>query len=134
VAFLILPVFALANTAVVIDRGLLLELDSMNSVGILIGLVIGKPLGILMFSMLSVAMGFCVLPNGLKWAHVLGAGMLGGIGFTMSIFITLLAYDDPLLITESKMSILLASLVSGLIGYAWLRALSPVRSKGKRAP
>jgi NhaA family Na+:H+ antiporter len=65
--------------------------------------------------------GICALPSGLKWKHVLGIGFLAGIGFTMSIFITLLAYDDAMLITESKISILLASVVSGLLGYSWLK-------------
>lgn len=127
VAFLILPLFALANTAIVIDRALILELDSANSTGILVGLILGKPVGIFVFSFVFVALGICVLPKDLRWAHVIGAGILGGIGFTMSIFITLLAYDNPALVTQSKMSILLASLFSGIVGYMWLRRISRSR-------
>lgn len=86
----------------------------------MIGLIIGKPLGIILFSILAISIGICSLPTDLNWKHIIGAGMLGGIGFTMSIFITLLAFkqEDP--ITNSKLSILIASLISGIIGWLWL--------------
>ena len=122
VAFLILPVFALANTGVIIGAGWTEEILSANSLGILIGLIVGKPVGILLFSFAAVTLGVCRLPLDLAWRHVLGAGMLGGIGFTMSIFITNLAYTGQAgVITSSKMAILLASLTAGLIGFAWLK-------------
>ena len=122
VAFLILPVFALANTGIVIGTGWAEELLSANSLGILLGLVVGKPVGILLFSFGAVALGICRLPLDLAWRHVLGAGLLGGIGFTMSIFITNLAYTGQSdVITSSKMAILLASLAAGLIGFVWLK-------------
>lgn len=120
VAFLILPVFALANTAIVIPADFLSGLMNSNSLGILLGLVAGKPAGILAFSMIGIIMGWCVLPEGIKRRHLLGAGILAGIGFTMSIFITLLAFDDAQVITASKIAVLLASLLAGLIGYFWL--------------
>ncbi|HEY1044519.1 MAG TPA: Na+/H+ antiporter NhaA [Telluria sp.] len=121
VAFLILPVFALANTGIVIGSGWAQELLSANSVGILLGLVAGKPAGIVLFSLVAVTLGVCRLPLDLAWRHVLGAGLLGGIGFTMSIFITNLAYaGQPEVINASKMAILLASLGAGLLGFAWL--------------
>lgn len=120
VAFIVLPLFALANTAIVFgpnwDTGLL----ESESVGIVAGLFVGKPIGILLFSFLAVAIGIARLPGRLKWRHIFGVGLLAGIGFTMSIFITLLAFDSPHLITESKISILLASLLSGFAGYSWL--------------
>lgn len=121
VAFVILPVFALANTAIVIPADFLSGLMNSNSLGILLGLVAGKPAGILAFSMIGIIMGWCVLPEGIKRRHLLGAGILAGIGFTMSIFITLLAFDDAQVITASKIAVLLASLLAGLIGYFWLR-------------
>lgn len=121
VAFIILPLFALANTAIVFGTGWDTGLAEPGSLGIFAGLIIGKPLGVFLFSFLAVSIGVCALPLGLKWNQVLGIGFLAGIGFTMSIFITLLAYDEPLLITESKISILLASLISGIIGFLWLR-------------
>jgi len=84
--------------------------------------VLGKPIGIVLVSMAAVALGVCTLPGDLKWRHVIGAGLLGGIGFTMSIFITNLAFgNDPALINASKMAILLASLVAGVAGFTWLK-------------
>jgi len=122
VAFLILPVFALANTGIVIGAGWAQELLAANSLGILMGLVLGKPVGILLFSFAAVALGICRLPLDLAWRHILGAGLLGGIGFTMSIFITNLAYPGQGdLVTNSKMAILMASLTAGLLGFAWLK-------------
>ncbi|MFC4931545.1 Na+/H+ antiporter NhaA [Massilia sp. GCM10023247] len=122
VAFIILPIFALANTGIVIGAGWAEDLLSANSLGILAGLVAGKPIGILLFSFAAVAVGLCRLPLDLAWRHVLGAGLLGGIGFTMSIFITNLAFTGQgELITASKMAILAASLTAGLAGFAWLK-------------
>lgn len=122
VAFLILPVFALANTGIVVSAGWTEELLSANSLGILLGLVVGKPIGILLFSFAAVSLGICRLPLDLAWRHMLGAGLLGGIGFTMSIFITNLAYTGEVgVITSSKMAILLASLTAGLLGFGWLK-------------
>ncbi|PYD84769.1 Na(+)/H(+) antiporter NhaA, partial [Pseudomonas syringae pv. pisi] len=87
-----------------------------------LGLIVGKPIGILLFSFAAVSLGICRLPLDLAWRHVLGAGLLGGIGFTMSIFITNLAYTGEAgVITSSKMAILLASLTAGLVGFAWLK-------------
>jgi NhaA family Na+:H+ antiporter len=96
-------------------------LANSNSIGIAIGLIIGKPLGIIFFSFVAVALGLCALPRDLKWKQILGIGFLAGIGFTMSIFITLLAFDQTEQITESKISILLASLISGSFGFFWLK-------------
>ena len=121
VAFLILPVFALANTTVVIPADFLSGLTNSNSLGIILGLTAGKPAGILAFSLIGIVMGWCVLPEGIKRRHILGAGILAGIGFTMSIFITLLAFDDAQVINGAKIAVLLASLLAGLAGYFWLR-------------
>ncbi len=124
VAFLILPIFALANTGIVIGAGWAQELLSANSLGIMLGLVAGKPLGIVLFTFAAVALGLCRLPLDLAWRHVIGAGLLGGIGFTMSIFITNLAFAGaPDTINASKMAILLASLAAGIAGFVWLKLL-----------
>lgn len=121
-SFFVLPLFALANTGIVISASWAAELASPNSLGIFAGLVLGKPLGIFVFSFAAVALGVCTLPRDLSWRHVLGAGMLGGIGFTMSIFVTNLAFPGKVdTIIASKIAILLASLIAGVIGYAWLR-------------
>jgi len=125
VAFLILPIFALANTGIMIEAGFSQDLLSHNSMGIIAGLVLGKPLGIFLLSFIAVTLGVCKLPADLKWPHIFGAGLLGGIGFTMSIFITNLAFADSMhFINASKMAILLASLAAGVLGFTWLKLLS----------
>jgi len=122
VAFLILPVFALANTGVTIGADWAQELLTSNSLGIVLGLGAGKPVGIVLATFSAVSLGLCRLPPGLAWRHVLGAGLLGGIGFTMSIFITNLAFTGEAgIVNASKMAILVASLVSGVAGFTWLR-------------
>ncbi|RTY92367.1 Na+/H+ antiporter NhaA [Flavobacterium sp. GT3R68] len=121
VAFFILPLFAIANTCLVIDSGWQEGLQHSNSIGILVGLVIGKPLGIWLFSFFGCALGLCHLPLGLKWKNIVGAGLLGGIGFTMSIFITLLAFEDSDVINNSKIAILLASSIAAILGFVTLK-------------
>jgi NhaA family Na+:H+ antiporter len=122
VAFLILPIFALANTAIVISPDWTQALLSSNSLGIIAGLLVGKPAGILLFSFIAVAAGICRLPPDLGWRHVAGAGILGGIGFTMSIFIANLAFPHQAdLISASKMAILVGSLCAGVLGFLWLK-------------
>jgi len=122
IAFLVLPIFALANTGIVIGATWLGDLSGPNAMGIASGLIIGKPLGVVLLSFIAVMLGICNLPPDLRWRHVVGAGMLGGIGFTMSIFITNLAFaDQPELINASKMSVFVASLMAGVLGFLWLR-------------
>ena len=120
-AFVILPIFALANTAIVIGPNWLAELSSANGLGIRAGLIVGKPLGVTLFCFLAVASGVCRLPSELNWRHIFGAGLLGGIGFTMSIFIANLAFPgNAAEINGAKMAILAASLVAGILGLLWL--------------
>lgn len=121
VAFVILPLFALANTGFAIGLQWYQALLGTNSLGILAGLMAGKPLGILTFSYLAVRTKIAQIPDGLDFRMMAGAGVLGGIGFTMSIFITLLAFDERSVIEESKISIMIASLVAGVIGYIMLK-------------
>lgn len=121
VAFFILPLFALANTCIPIDFNLHNSMTQTYSLGIVIGLVLGKPLGIWLFSFIAVGLGLSTLPPGLKWKNIIGIGILAGIGFTMSIFITLLAFDDQTIVNDSKIAILLASLISGTVGFIWLK-------------
>jgi Na+:H+ antiporter, NhaA family len=121
VAFLIMPLFALANTGIVLSGNWADSLLTSNSVGILVGLVLGKPLGIVLCTLLAVKLRVSQLPSEVGWKHIIGAGFLGGIGFTMSIFITLLAFGDPDLIQSSKISILLSSLVAGATGFLILQ-------------
>ncbi|MDQ3712655.1 MAG: Na+/H+ antiporter NhaA [Acidobacteriota bacterium] len=124
VAFIILPIFALCNTGIVIGADALPSLTATNSLGVISGLLIGKPIGIMLLSFIAVSLGICRLPLDLNWKHVFGAGILGGIGFTMSIFITNLAFvGNADAINASKIAILLASLTAGTIGFLWLKFL-----------
>jgi NhaA family Na+:H+ antiporter len=125
VAFIILPLFALANTCIAIGSGWVDNLGTPDSLGIIAGLVLGKPFGILLFTSVAAWVGFASLPTELKWKQILGAGFLGGIGFTMSIFITLLAFDSPKLIDDSKIAILVASFSAGVLGFIILKLTLP---------
>ena len=122
VAFIILPIFALANTGITIQAGWMNDLMSANSLGIMLGLIVGKPLGVGLLCFVAVITGICHLPADLKWLHIVGAGILGGIGFTMSIFITNLAFPTSVeTINAAKMAILLASLSAGVLGFTWFK-------------
>ena len=124
VAFVILPIFALANTGIIIGADWFQSLFSSNSLGVISGLTLGKPIGITLLSFIAVSVGICRLPLDLNWRHIFGAGLLGGIGFTMSIFITNLAFvGEANVINASKMAILLASLAAGIMGFLWLKLL-----------
>jgi len=120
VPFIILPIFALANTTILIN-GNLGEVFSHNySIGILLGLLLGKPLGITLFTYLAVKLKICSLPTGINWSKIFGVGILAGIGFTMSIFVTLLAFDDMTIQNDAKLIILVSSLIAGITGFIWL--------------
>lgn len=125
VAFFILPVFALANTGLVLSKDWQEELASPNSLGIIVGLLAGKPLGIFLFSWLLVRFGWGSLPAGIRWKTLLGAGVLGGIGFTMSIFISNLAFADADIIQASKIAVLTASVVACVVGLLLLKMWLP---------
>ncbi len=130
VAFIILPVFALANTCITIPEGWQEGLTQVNSIGIFTGLILGKPVGIFLFGFIACSLGLCTLPDELNWKQVVGVGLLAGIGFTMSIFITLLAFSDSGMIIQSKIAILIASMVAGTLGYIWLSVTLPKENKG----
>jgi NhaA family Na+:H+ antiporter len=117
VAFIIMPIFALANTGIVLAENWVEGLATLNSLGIFTGLYIGKPLGIVLFCLLAVGMGLSRLPGEVSWRHIVGAGFLGGIGFTMSIFISLLAFVNPETVGYAKTTVLLSSLLSALTGF-----------------
>lgn len=121
VAFIIMPIFALANTAIIIGSDFNTIISQNYSIGIALGLIIGKPLGIIAILFLAIKLKLCQLPNELNWKSILGVGFLAGIGFTMSIFITLLAFEDETIINNSKFIILLSSLIAGIIGFITLK-------------
>lgn len=121
VAFIILPLFALANTCIVFKYNWVSGLSSNIGTGIIAGLAAGKPIGIILFSSLAVFMGVAKLPTGLNWKHIAGVSLLAGIGFTMSIFITLLAFDDKTIIDIGKIAIIFASTLSAIAGLITLK-------------
>lgn len=128
VAFIILPIFALANTGVILSTDWASQFLQTNSLGIMTGLILGKPLGIYLSSYLAVSHRVCQLPEGLNWNHIFGVGLVAGIGFTMSIFITNLAFPVQTdLINASKIAIFSASLIAGTFGYLWLARYSHSR-------
>lgn len=116
VAFLVLPIFALANTAIIIPTNIIESITTNNSLGIFFGLSFGKLIGIFSFSFIAVKIGFGVLPKDLNWKLIAGAASLAGIGFTMSIFITNLAFSNVEIINASKLIIIIASVVSAISG------------------
>lgn len=122
VAYVVLPLFALANTALVLPTNWIDSIYVPNGIGIVAGLLVGKPLGITLFTVGAVSLGLCRLPSQVRWAHIAGVGLLGGIGFTMSIFVANLAFpNDPALIDSSKIAILLASSLAGIAGFLCLK-------------
>lgn len=120
VAFIILPLFAFVNAGISFEGMGVGDLFHPVPLGVMLGLVIGKPVGILLFSWLTIKFGWAALPKHVNWSHILGASLLCGIGFTMSLFIGGLAYPDAKLFDE-RIGIVLGSLISGLLGYFYLR-------------
>ena len=123
--WLILPLFALANAGVAIGGDIMTVLSHRVSLGIIAGLVVGKPLGIFGMSWLAVKSGWGSLPEKVTWPNLFGAASLAGIGFTMSLFISDLAFSDDLLIATAKIGILAASVASGIVGFAVLARSLP---------
>ncbi len=127
VVFVIMPLFALANAGVVLGENFAATLLNPVSLGILVGLLLGKQIGITLFAWLAVKSGISEMPGGVTWRHIYGAGWLGGIGFTMSLFISDLAFTGSPLLDVAKLSILAASLVAGVAGWLILRGASHSR-------
>ena len=122
-SYFILPLFALANAGVRIEASLISSLWNQAGLGILLGLLIGKPLGIFGATRIMLALGFPPLAGGVNWKHFLGVGILGGIGFTMSIFISGLAFGEGRDLDAAKLSVFLASALAGIIGWTILRLI-----------
>lgn len=123
VNYFIMPVFALANTNITFQKEMIQGLVSPLGLGIIVGLFVGKTVGVTLFSWLGVKLKLGSLPTRSGWKHIIGLGMLAGIGFTMSIFISLLSFSDELHITEAKFAVLCASVISGLVGFIFLKSI-----------
>jgi NhaA family Na+:H+ antiporter len=124
-AFLILPLFALFNAGVAIDGRILETIRNPISIGVILGLVVGKPLGITLFSWLVTRTGKARLPEGVTWPQLLAVSAVAGVGFTMSLFISELAFTDHHLVSEAKVGILVASLLAGICGFVALHRTLP---------
>lgn len=122
VYFIIMPIFALANTAIALPEAGFSALNNSFSWGIMAGLFIGKPLGICLACYWMVKRKWATLPSLTNWHQLIGAGILAGIGFTMSIFISVLAFDDTIIQDISKIAVLISSIFSMIVGYLWLAA------------
>jgi NhaA family Na+:H+ antiporter len=127
-AFIVLPLFAFFNAGVHIGGDLFAILKSPISLGVILGLVLGKQIGVLFFSWLIIKSGKASLPAGVTWAQIWGVSCLAGIGFTMSIFVDELAFNDPAIIDEAKVGILAASLIAGILGYIVLKMVLPPKA------
>ena len=130
-SYAILPAFALANAGIHLTGGGFSDaLSSSVAVGIIAGLVIGKPVGIVLFPFVASRLGIVSLPTAVTWVHVVGVGLVAGIGFTVAIFVTGLAFDQaPMLIDQGKLAVLSASVVAGILGYLMLRLAARESSK-----
>ncbi|WP_312333528.1 Na+/H+ antiporter NhaA [Sphingobacterium sp.] len=127
VNFIIIPLFAFANTLIPIHGEMIGGLTSKLGIGIIIGLIAGKSIGIFLICFIAKKLKIAQLPEGAGWTQIFGVGLLGGIGFTMSIFISILSFDDSMLIEEAKFAVLIASLCAGLLGYIVLSAVSAAK-------
>lgn len=125
VAFMIMPIFALANAGVTITADSLGGASLPVLLGIILGLTLGKPIGIIGASWLATRIGIATLPMAVTWKHMTGVGLLAGMGFTMSLFIASLAFSDPTLLAAAKFAILIASLLAGVAGFLFLRQTTP---------
>ena len=130
VVFVVVPLFGLANAGVSLDSGFADVLTQRVTLGVLLGLVVGKQLGITLFTWLAVRSGLAAMPADITSRQVYGIAWLGGIGFTMSLFITGLAFTDGTLVSESKVGILVASIICGIVGWLILRGVTPFREDG----
>jgi len=124
-AFLVLPLFALFAAGVVIDNNTMAVFPSSVSLGIIAGLLLGKMIGIIGFSLLVIKSGLTELPKGVTWGQIWGVSLLGGIGFTMSIFISELAFADAAMIADAKIAIFIVSIIAGIFGYIVLQRTLP---------
>ena len=130
VYFTVLPLFALTNADVsFITMDLGATFSSPVFMGVFFGLLLGKPIGIVLMSFIVVKTGLCSLPSGVNWVHMIGAGILGGVGFTMAIFVANLAYTEDALISIAKLGILTASLLAGIIGFIFLSVQASIAKK-----
>ena len=129
-SYVIIPIFALVNAGIELDGGIVGDAaTSPVAIGVALGLILGKPIGITLFSYVAVKLGVAVLPDGVGWTVIGAVSMIAGIGFTVSLFVTALAFKDPSLIEEAKIGILTGSAVIGTLGFFVLRYRTRAREQ-----
>lgn len=132
-SYLVLPLFALVNAGVALSAEFIRQVStSAVTLGVMLGLLIGKVLGVTGFAWLAVRLGWAALPGGVAWRHITGAGLIGGVGFTVSLFITGLAFSETLLIEEAKVGVIAASLIAASAGYLFLLLVSRGSKPGQK--
>lgn len=134
VSFVVLPIFAFANAGVTITAESLGFFTSPVTAGVILGLLLGKFFGIVLFTRAMVFFKLSSLPKGVKWSHIYGVGILAAIGFTMSLFITELAFADEVFMIQAKIGILSASLIAGILGYLYLNFISKKKTSKPKVP
>lgn len=134
VAYLIVPIFALANAGIALNAGLTQSLTQPVTLGVLLGLVVGKPVGVFVSTWIVARVGVAVLPEAVTWRQMFGVAFLGGIGFTMSLFITDLAFGNGAFNLQAKVGILLGSLIAGITGWLLLRGIGRTADSGAGEP
>jgi NhaA family Na+:H+ antiporter len=133
VSYLVLPVFALMNAGVALSGEFIRQaLTSPVTQGVVVGLVVGKAVGVTGFAWLAVRLGWAALPDGVAWRHIMGAGVIGGVGFTVALFITGLAFTEKVLVEEAKVGVLSASLIAALVGYLFLLMVNRAQKEGEQ--
>jgi NhaA family Na+:H+ antiporter len=132
-SFFVMPVFAIANAGVLLSAAGGGSVIGPLSINIAVALILGKVLGIIIFSWIGIRLKITALPAGTRWMHMVGLGFLGGIGFTMSMFISSLAYEDPGLLNHAKIGILIGSLLAGVVGYMILNHTLKPRAENQES-
>ena len=133
-AFVVVPIFALANSGIALTGDAISDaLRSDVAWGVALGLLVGKLVGVLLFTYLTVRLGISHLPAGVRWAHIGGVALLAGIGFTVSIFIATLSFDQEILVQEAKIGIFAATIIAAVLGFLVLRLIPPSPFDGRAA-
>ncbi|HSZ25236.1 MAG TPA: Na+/H+ antiporter NhaA, partial [Cytophagaceae bacterium] len=128
-SYVVMPLFALSNAGIKLDFSAISNIGSTMSLGIILGLLLGKPLGITLMTFMTTKLKITSIPPNVRWIDIFCINILAGIGFTMSIFVTKLAYTDKNFIETAKFSIIVASLLSGLLGYLILYFMTSGKNK-----
>jgi NhaA family Na+:H+ antiporter len=130
----VVPLFAISNTAIILNGGVVSGIGTHLGLGIILGLSLGKPMGIALFTWIADKLGWADLPTGVGYRMIIGVGMLAGIGFTMSLFVSFLAFDDPYRQDVAKLAIMVGSVIAGIAGLVYLKSVANKQVPGRKKP